>query len=474
MSMSKIDLDFFEKVVIQQILKKDNTFLAAIVDHLDKDLFKTKHISCVVGVIVEFYVERNAVPTFTELKTRLNTPQNKEYLEKVIKDIKELDKDHDEDELITNTEYFLKQRKTDILLAKALDEKVENKEVNLDKFQQESEKISVISLVDNLGLDYFGEQERVKQILQEKDNLISTGFKTIDAAFGGGMFKEGRAIYGIAGSTNSGKSLMVGNITAKVLAQGYDVVIITLEMSEKRYAKRISSMLTGIAVAELGNNIEGYGDYIKDFVEQHKSRLIIKEFAAKSVTHNHIKAFIQKLERRKNFRPAMIALDYHTLAKCTRTNIPKHDEFQVLTQEARGLSYVFECPLITPAQLNREGHRSNGADLDNMAGSYAMQSDFDNVTIISQSDEDRELSRILVKGKKARDGMLDGGGYMKVDYNTLRFYEEDEGVEPTAAVQAHQNLRVEDLCDMFTAEYGSNFNTGRSIITPEEFDLSTL
>ena len=42
--MSKIDLDFFEKIVIQQVLKKDNTYLASCVDHLEKELFKNKDI----------------------------------------------------------------------------------------------------------------------------------------------------------------------------------------------------------------------------------------------------------------------------------------------------------------------------------------------------------------------------------------------------------------------------------------------
>jgi replicative DNA helicase len=436
--MSKIDLDFFEKILFQQILKKDNTFLASCVDHLDKELFKNKDFGVIVGIIKEFYLERDAIPTHTELKARVNTSKVKDQLEKAIKEIKDLDKEYDEDELIANTEYWLKQRKTDLILSKAIEEKVADKAVDLDAFQKENEKISNISLIDDLGLDYFGDQDKVIKYLLEKDTLISTGYKVVDDAFSGGMHKEGRSIYCIAGSTNVGKSLMVANIVTNVIKQGFDSVIITLEMSEKRYAKRISGILTGIALSQLDEKIENYKEYIQDFISDNKSRLIIKEFAAKSVTAGNIKAFIQRLERKKNFDPRLIALDYHTLCKTTRTNIPKHDEFQYLTQEARGLSYVFEAPLITPAQLNRDGHRSNGADLDNMAGSYAMQSDFDNVTVMSQSDEDREQNRILVRGKKARDGAINGGGYLKVDYDTLRFYE--EGVEIKEKIKQLENM----------------------------------
>jgi replicative DNA helicase len=448
--MSKIDLDFFEKIIIQQVLKKDNTYLASCVDHLEKELFKNKDIAAIIGTIKEFYLERDAIPTFTELKTRLNSPEMKAHLEKVVKEIKDLDKDRDEDELIANTEYFLKQRKTDLLLEKAVDEKINDKEVNLDEFQKESEKIGNICLVDNLGLDYFQNNEQVVKYLQETDTFISTGYKVVDDAFSGGLFSEGRAIYGIAGSTNSGKSLLVGNIATNVIRQGMDVVIITLEMSEKRYAKRISGMLTGIAINELSEKIDNYKEYIKDFISDNKSRLIIKEFAAKSVTAGNIKAFIQRLGNKRNFRPRVICLDYHTLCKTTKANIPKHDEFQYLTQEVRRLTYDFEAPLITPAQLNRDGHRSNGAGLDNMAGSYSMLSDFDNVTIISQTDEDRELNQIQVKGCKARDGAINGGGILKVDYNTLRFFEEGMVEKKSEAVRQMENLTEHlDFSELF-------------------------
>ena len=81
--MSKIDLDFFEKIVIQQVLKKDNTYLASCVDHLEKELFKNKDIGAIIGTIKEFYLERDAIPTFTELKTRLNSPEMKAHLERL-------------------------------------------------------------------------------------------------------------------------------------------------------------------------------------------------------------------------------------------------------------------------------------------------------------------------------------------------------------------------------------------------------
>ncbi len=448
--MSKIDLDFFEKVVLQQCLKKDNTYLCAVVEHLDKELFKNPDIAAIIGVIKSFYDERDAIPTLTELKVRINESKVKDNLEKAVKQIKELDSEYDEKELLDNTEHFLKQRKTDIILAKAIDQKMENKEVDIEAFQSENEKISSISLIDNLGLDYFGDQDTVVKYLTEKDLFISTGYKVVDEAFGGGMFKEGRAIYGIGGETNVGKSILVGNIITNVIRQGLDVVLVTLEMSEKRYAKRISSMLTNIAISQLSDKIDNYKEFIRDFISDNTARLQIKEFAAKTVNPRNIKAYIKQLERKKNFNPSLIAIDYLTLCKSSKNNMPKDQEFQLITQEGRGLTYVFECPLITPAQLNRDSHGSSSPKLNTVAGSFAMLSDFDNFTVVSQTDEEREQNKINVVGKKARDGAKNGGGYLKVDYDTLRFYDEDYEKPVVEVVRKMKDLSEEmDLSEFF-------------------------
>ena len=445
---SIIDLDFFEKVIFQQVLKKDNIFLASCVEYLEKGIFKNKDISEIIGVIKDFYIENDTIPTHTELKARVNTPELKNHLEKAVKSIRDLDKEYNETELIKNTEYFLKQRKFDLLLERVIDEKSEKKEIDLDAAQQESEAIHTISLIENMGLDYFGDNEVVVKYLQETDTFISTGYTGLDKAIGGGLHKEGRAIYGIGGETNVGKSLLVGNIVTNVIRQKMDVVLITLEMSEKRYAKRISGILTGLAIDSLGEHIDDYQEYIKNFVAENKARLIIKEFAAKTVSAKNIFAFIKKLERKKGFNPALIALDYHTLLKASSKQITTtHGEIQRITQEARGLSYVFECPLVTPMQLNRTSHKAHSPGLDSISGSWDSASDFDSIITLSQTDEDREANNIQYAGKKVRDGAKGNSGALKIDYSTLRFFEEN--AEPSIIRQMDDVASAIDFASLY-------------------------
>lgn len=424
--MAKIDLDFFEKIIIQHCLKKDSTYIASIIDYLDKDLFKDSSIAEIINIIKSFYIERNAIPTLTELKSRVNTLTLKEALKKVVGYIRELDSDYNENELVNNTEYFIKQRKYSILMEKAIDNKASNKEFNLEEIQKESEKIHQITLIDNFGLDYFGDNDRVVNYLQQKDSFISTGYRTLDEAFGGGFQKEGKAIYDIGGETNVGKSIFLANIALNVVLQNKNVVIISPEMSEMRYAKRISGMLTGIAINLLGDNIEKYKKDIENFRNKYSSKFIIKEVPTKGVSAKNIYAYLKKLKDKTGVDPSLLCIDGHGLLKPSVSQNSKHSELQFIVQECRGISYQIEAPILTVAQLNRSSHKANNPGLDNMAGSWDQLADFDAHVNIWQTDEDREGSIIRFGGKKVRDGAKGGEGYLRIDYDTLRLSEEGE------------------------------------------------
>lgn len=423
--MGKIDLDFFEKVLFQHCLKKDSLFLASCVEHLDSALFRDKNIGAIVQIIKDFYLENNSIPSHTELKIRINTSQLKTNLKNAIDSIRGLDQEYAELELLKNTEYFIKQRSFDNLLEKSIEQRVSTKELDLDNIQKENDRIQSISLIDNLGLDYFGDIDRVEKYLLQTDNLISCGYPTLDGAFGGGFMREGRAIYDIGGETNIGKSIYLANIAVNLIRNNENVVLISPEMSENRYAKRISGILTGIALANLPEEIDNFREYINDFISDHKAKLIIKEVATKSLSAKGIKAFIQQLERKKKFVPNLIAIDGHALLKPSTTQPSKHTEMQYIVQECRGLSYVFNAPVLTVAQLNRSSHKATNPGLDTMSASWDQLADFDAHVNIWQTDIDREENIIRFGGKKVRDGQKGIEGFLKIDYDTLRLYEVD-------------------------------------------------
>ena len=105
-----------------------------------------------------------------------------------------------------------------------------------------------------------------------------------------------------AGQVNVGKSIVLGNVAANMVLANKNVLLVTLEMSEFMYAKRISTQLTQIP----HNDLKSYTNELKESLEGIKknlnSRLIIKEYPPKTVTVRQIDAFITKLKH-KGFVP---------------------------------------------------------------------------------------------------------------------------------------------------------------------------
>ena len=66
----------------------------------------------------------------------------------------------------------------------------------------------------------------------------------MDERLDGGFLEAGRAMYIFAGPTNVGKSIFLSNVATNAAEAGKKVLVVSLEMSEMIYSKRITSKLT--------------------------------------------------------------------------------------------------------------------------------------------------------------------------------------------------------------------------------------
>lgn len=447
--MSALNLDLYEKVIVYNCLKKGNEeYLSSVVEHIEPELFNNRDASAVVEVIRDFYLANDTIPNRTEIRARIDNKTLAESFKRLVGEFKELDKDYTLSELVKNTENFIKQRAMLKNIERSLEEHSSEKRIDEERAIKEFDKIQSLSLIDNLGLDFFEDSQEFVDRLLLSDEYISTGYTWLDREFGGGLHKEGKAIYGIAGETNVGKSIVLGNIGANVLMQGYNVVIISLEMSEFRYAKRLASMLSDITQVDLANKTDEFMEFVTTFKGSNNGRLIIKEFPTKQVSAKHVAGYLKRLQRKKNFTPDVIILDYHTLLKPSVPQGSKHADMQFTTQESRALSYLFDAPVLTAAQLNRGDGAVSGPSLDRIAGSWDMLSDLDYLVNIWQSDEDREAELIRWAIKKARDSERNNEHFWPVDYSTLRLLDDDDAV-PINTVADAGNVMSGIVGDLF-------------------------
>lgn len=444
--MSQLNLDLYEKIIAFNCLKSGNEeYLATIIDYLDPNIFKNRDVSTFISLIKEFYLEHNTIPNQTEIKSKIVNNTLLESFKRLIDEFKQLDTKYTIGELVKNTETFIKQRTLLQTIEKSVDEFSIDKNIDENRILKDFNKIQTISLVDNLGMDFVNDTDSFINKLKQKDDYISTGYVGLDRELNGGLFKEGKSIYGFAGETNVGKSIVLGNIATNVFLQSYNVVIISLEMSEFRYAKRLASMMTGIKQVELSTKTDEYLEFINNYNENNKGRLFIKEFPTKQVSAKHLAGYLGQLERKRGFVPNVIITDYHTLLRPSVPQGSKHADMQFITQETRALSYLFPASVITAAQLNRSEGSEIAPGLGRIAGSWDMLSDLDYLINIWQTDEDREAELLRWETKKGRDSTKNISHFWSIDYSTLRLKDEEEEINNSYYIN---NMEGNNVCDI--------------------------
>ena len=417
-----IDLEYLEKVVFKNCLE-DEMYLNSIIDNLNYKFFKNKDFQQIVKIIQALYRKNNRRPSHTELELYLNTPQLKDHYQSSKKITNALEVDLSNDILLSYTEKFLQEQ----AVFNTFLEIVDNKERDIKSIHDKFSKACNISITTNVGHNYFKDVEHHITDLTTREQKIKTGWNWLDARLGGGFLEQGRSMYVFAGPTNVGKSIFLSNIASNAASEGKNVLVVSLEMSEMIYCKRITSKLTGLPINYLHDHVEELRERVGKFKMTHpRANMIIKEFAPSSITPPQLEGYIKKLINKK-FKPDIIVLDYLNLLASTYGN-NSYERVKSISEQVRAMSYTFECPIITATQVNRTGYgnTANGPGLEAIGESYGLGATSDVIVSIWRTEEDEEDNALHIGIIKNRFGSNTGSTRVSIDYNTLTLTENND------------------------------------------------
>jgi replicative DNA helicase len=419
-----LDLEFFENIVIYNALF-DQVYLETVIHYIKPSYFKDKHLKNVFDSLIQYYSEHKKVPNITELKIHLVDQDKRDSLKEAILKFKTIDKKYDKETLLKNTERFIKEK---AVLSSVLKTSLDIQTGNIDpsKILKEFETACNISIVDNNGFDYLESIDQHCEDIQKVFSVVPTGWKWLDEKIGGGFMADGRALYVFFGVTNVGKSIFLGNIATNLLSQDKTVVLISLEMPEQVYAKRISSQLSKIPFSDLSLQVDPLKKYLNQYkIKNKNAKLIIKEFPPKTVTPVHIKNYIEKLVR-SGINPNAIVLDYLNLLAPNTSGLNSYEAVKEITEHVRALSYNFSCPVISATQANRSAFSTPNPDMDMTSESMGLSHTVDAQFSIWTEEEDFDLGIIHMGIVKNRFGPRQCHTVLEIDYETLSLKDPDE------------------------------------------------
>jgi replicative DNA helicase len=305
-------------------------------------------------------------------------------------------------------------------------EEISEGEADTSKIVEKFEKIAGINLNVDKGIELYGDKEKIIDDILSDETMISSKWQWLDEAVDGGFTEAGKALYVFAGQSNIGKSIFLGNVAANMASQGKHVLVVTLEMSETLYAKRIASNVTKIPMKEFRNCIPTLRHALEEEHKNTDGRIYIKEFPPSTITPKQLGAFIKKMKD-SGIRIDAVVLDYLTLMTAAGSN--SYEKGKNICEQVRALSYVYKCPFISACQLNRSAVGQNNPDMSGVAESLAIVMTADVIVSIFQNEEDQEMAVIRLGMMKNRFGPRGMTQAMRIDYSTLSIYQADDEEE---------------------------------------------
>jgi hypothetical protein len=321
---------------------------------------------------------------------------------------------------------------------------------SVDTFLEKMRTISSMGFDSDLGLFFLEEYERVVDFLSDPLQTFTTGYESFDKLFNGGWPTDGKNLIVFSAQVHMGKSLMMSNLAAKLIKEGKFVIIITLEMCEMVYAKRVTSNLTKDNINMLQYNLANIKESISAIHKEYPdSEILIKEFPPSTLTPNALKTFIDRVIASVGRKPDIVFVDYLTLMqpgdviKMENTSLKGGS----IAKGLRALSYIFKCPFVTASQINRGNYNSEDADLDAMAQSIQIAEDADVVINLYQKDGDKEAGILRCRVLKNRlGGQVGKKMEFDIDYTNLSVEDVDEN-QITGDRQDMIDDVVEDVLD---------------------------
>jgi archaellum biogenesis ATPase FlaH len=226
------------------------------------------------------------------------------------------------------------------------------KKGNYGELEKRIKDAVLISLVSDVGTNYFADPRTRLMAIKANNGQVSTGWKTVDHKLYGGINKGEITIW-CAGS-GVGKSLFLQNICLQLVKQQLNVIYISLELSEGLSSMRIDSMLTGISTTDIFKKLD---DVELKVIQagRNSGSLHVKQMSQGSTT-NDIKAYLKAYEIETGKRPDAVVVDYLDLLYPNNKKINPSDLFirdKYVTEELRGLAVERKMICQTASQLNR-------------------------------------------------------------------------------------------------------------------------
>lgn len=431
----KISETYLEKLIFKTLIS-DKNFLPMVNEKFTPQIFVEKVYEDVARFFQKFYQKKGRVPTIQDIKLFANEENLSKSVKEAFLSVKTVDPNEmPKDEMYEYFESYMKKRLALITFKNIFSNYNPNDELDADMLVDKFTNVASLKLIQEDAFDIHRDVESFIEEITNDDKKLPLGFTDIDKAIGGGLPINGKFLGVVSAPTNTGKSIFLANVAVNACKQGKNVLVISLEMSETLYAQRIYADLYNLPINKIRDHIE---DLREGVAKNNCGTMKIKEFPTATLTVRALDGYIEQLTK-QGYKFDLICVDYVTLLLAPNAD-NTNEAGKKNTRELRALSYKYNCPVFTAAQINRDG-MGNEPDMKYFSDSIAICQDSDLIISLYRQDEDIALGVMRAKILKSRSGEKDKTFNLRFNVENLRF----ESIENVISAEVDEGTAAEAM-----------------------------
>jgi len=413
-----------------------------VIPFLKRDYFLESGEKIVFDKIKSFIDSYNSLPTKDALVIACQNDRslNEDQFQEVFNIVQTLDPtEHNKEWLYKETEKFCKDKAVynAILSSVAiLDGRDKNKsEDGIPSMLQEA---LGVCFDDTVGHDYIRNADSRYDFYHKVETRIPFDLDFFNKITNGGM--PNKTLNVVLAGTGVGKSLFMCHVAASVLAQGKNVLYITLEMAEERIAERIDANLMNISLDQLKELPKALFDSrIEKIRNKTEGALIIKEYPTTGAHSGHFKSLLNELQLKRQFKPDLIVIDYLNICASSRlkagAGVNSYTLVKSIAEELRGLAVEENVPILSATQTTRTGYGNTDVELTDTSESFGLPATVDFMFALISTEDLENMNQLMVKQLKNRynDPTVNKRFVIGVDRSKMKLYDLEASAQKNIA-----------------------------------------
>lgn len=286
----------------------------------------------------------------------------------------------------------------------------------------------LVSLNHDLGIEYFKDPLGRLEALSQTPLRTPTTWHQVDAALFGGLARTEMILF--SANSGGGKSITLANLGMNFVMRGFNVLYITLELSEDLVAQRYDIMFTGVPTVLWQKSYKEIASQLT-VVAPHAAKLVIKHMST-GTTSNDIRAYLKEFELKYKYVPDMLIVDYldlmGTTERISADNVFEKDKRT--SEQLRDIAGDHKMFLATASQQNRAALDAQELHQGHIAGGISKVNTCDVHISIILNPSMKASGEIGFQFLKTRNS--DGVGktvYLKWDNTRLRIINPKEDLD---------------------------------------------